>query len=121
MSPEQQQLNSETLLKHSGFLRALSRELVGPNEAEDLVQETWLRALKSPPRQMARRWLGVVARNVSREKHRASEARRTREQKTARFDAEPSASDVAGRLEVHRQIVEAIAQLDAESRRIVVF
>src|SRR5205814_10341316 len=41
----------EELLAHAGWVRALARELVrDASTADDLVQETWLAALRHPPR-----------------------------------------------------------------------
>jgi len=41
----------ETLLSHRPFVRALARRLVRDEaRAEDVVQETWLAALRRPPR-----------------------------------------------------------------------
>ena len=44
---------AELLAAHSVSLRALARHLVGdPHAAEDVVQDTWLRALERPPARM---------------------------------------------------------------------
>jgi ABC-type antimicrobial peptide transport system permease subunit len=38
------------LLRHGAWVRRLARSLTGRSDADDLVQETWLAALKHPPR-----------------------------------------------------------------------
>ena len=53
MSPEPDlsPIRPEDLLAHSQWARALARTLVrDAATAEDLVQETWVAALKRPPR-----------------------------------------------------------------------
>ena len=59
---------AEDLLKHAAFVRALARSLLlDPHAADDVVQETWLRALEAPPRHAGnlRGWLSrVVSRQV---------------------------------------------------------
>src|SRR5262245_54489833 len=56
--------------------------------AEDVVQETWLRALRRPPRDSAgfRGWLHVVARRCLRELRVAEGCRQVRERRVARPD-----------------------------------
>ena len=55
----------EDLLAHADWLRGLAARLVGA-EADDLVQDTWVAALRAPPRgsgDEARPWLARVLRN----------------------------------------------------------
>ena len=51
-------------------LLAFLRKAGAGNEAEDLVQETFLRALKQPPGRSARAWLYRVALNLLRDHRR---------------------------------------------------
>jgi RNA polymerase sigma-70 factor (ECF subfamily) len=58
----------DELLEHADFLRRLARVLVKDEAtAEDLVQDTWVEALRRPPHERGnlRRWLAVVLRRVS--------------------------------------------------------
>lgn len=62
------------LLRESEWLRALAHSLVGsPDEAEDLVQETWIQALRSQPQGSGLRpWLRRVLRNLVISRRRRS-------------------------------------------------
>ena len=41
----------ETLMRHEPFVRTVLRSLVGDeNKVQDLVQETWVRAMQNPPK-----------------------------------------------------------------------
>lgn len=58
-------ISIELLLQHDSWLRALATRLArDTDEAEELLQETWLAALRRPPIQRAtdvRGWLKQVA------------------------------------------------------------
>jgi len=60
-------LNPEELLEHASWVRALAVALVGENKADDLAQQTMLRAMERPPRHRGnlRAWLGTIARNFA--------------------------------------------------------
>lgn len=63
----------EDLLAHAEWLRRLAGRLVSPAELDDLVQETWKAAVRSPPKgdpQDARPWLARVLRNLARNRWR---------------------------------------------------
>src|SRR5262245_28040801 len=55
-------LEIEPLLGHVGWLRALARELVGEDDADDLSQDALLAAVRRPPDEPAslRAWLSSV-------------------------------------------------------------
>ena len=120
MTTEAMSRDPESLLSHAGFLRALARELVGPVEAEDVVQDTWLAALNRPPRQRVRAWMSVVTRNLVRDRHRTSTARRRRETEVTRTGERAAVPGTDERIEIHRALVDAIASLDGPSREVVV-
>ena len=68
----------EELLEHEGWVQGLARSLVhDPAAAEDLVQETWLAALRRPPMndRPLRPWLGRVVRNFASERRRRDSRR----------------------------------------------
>jgi len=115
----------EKLLRHRPFVRALARRLVRDDaRAEDLVQETYLTALKSPPKHdgALRAWLAAVVRNLARTQNRA-EWRRTKHERKQPEDggrveprALPSAEATLERATWHQRLVEATMQLDEPYR-----
>jgi RNA polymerase sigma-70 factor (ECF subfamily) len=123
MSDPAGRINPESLLAHRAFVRAVVRKLI-PDEhhVEDIVQETCLTALRSPPRAPGalRAWLARVGRNlaVSSLRRRASRARR--ERTAARPERLPSAREAAEKLEHHRMVVEAVLALDEPLRSTVI-
>ena len=60
--------------RHTGVLLAILRRLVGADDSEDAVQETWLRASRRvasfDERSSLRTWLVAIAINVARERWR---------------------------------------------------
>lgn len=89
----------EDLLEHKSWLERLARNLVLDDaQVEDLVQETWLAALKGRGRPVSdpRAWLGGVARNLMRTRSRTEATRRATEERAARNEATTSnAEDLA--------------------------
>ncbi len=108
----------EALLEHVGFLRNLARGLVVCEaDAEDVVQETLLTAIRKPPAPgNLRGWLSRVARNVALMRHRSRARAARRELLSARGDAPPSPVEIAARLELERRVVDAVADLDEPYR-----
>lgn len=87
-----------TLQDHAAFVRAVARRLVAdPSDVDDLVQETWLRALANgrAPRS-ARAWLAKVVRSVWTDRHRADQARLRREQQIAAERARTGTAEHTG-------------------------
>ena len=113
-------MDHEALLSHTGWLQGLARGLVAdPGEAEDLVQETWVRALKSPPQRgdNPRGWLRAVLRSVFFQTHRGERRRRERERAAARPEGlAPSADDLLERAVLHRRLVELLTELEEPFR-----
>ena len=113
----------EELLAHEGFLRALALRLVrDPATADDLVQETWVAALSTPPRRRAstRGWLTIVARNAARMRARAEARRARREASAARPVAAPSTEDLLERERARRSLLGAVFRLDEPYRSTIV-
>lgn len=73
------------LLSQRPWLDAFARRLATGPEAEDVVQDVWVRALRQPPRsgRSLRGWLATVARSVTIDRQRASARRQLREQAVA--------------------------------------
>jgi RNA polymerase sigma-70 factor (ECF subfamily) len=95
---------AELLLGHGAWIRSLARHMVSDeHHAEDLVQETWLVALRrgAEPLASSRAWLaGVLTRVVWR--HRRAEVRRAAHEQLAARSTPIEASDAS-------EIVEAAA------------
>jgi len=111
----------ELLLEHASWATALARRLVGESAAEDLVQETWLAALQSPPRndRPLRPWLGTVLGNFARKRSRGRGRRRAREERGARDEALPSAAELTEKAESQKLLVEALLELDESLREVL--
>jgi len=79
------------LATHAQALRALARDLVGAADAEDLVQETALRALRSPPAAPhgLGAWLATILRRLAGN-HRRGNRRRQRREGAAGDDSDPA-------------------------------
>ena len=113
-------MDHEALLAHTGWLRSLARGLVSdPAQADDLVQETWVRALKSPPRRddNPRGWLRAVLRNVFLQSRRGEDRRREREREAARPEgAQPAVDELLERAVLHGRLVELLTTLEEPFR-----
>lgn len=109
-----QHIVARELVANAEALRSLARDLVGPNDAADLVQETSLRALRSPPAQPRGlgAWLATILRNLAGNHRRSVQRRRMREQVAAdREPVQPPADEDAQRREVLRSVTEGLWRL----------
>ena len=118
-------LDAKRLGRHARALRRLAFALVrDDDQAEDLVQETWMATLRSPPDpdRPLRPWLFEVLRNLARAGHRADTRRRRREQAfTAEAEAEaPSPEPALSRAQLARQVAELVMALDEPLRSTVI-
>src|SRR5689334_11275871 len=98
----------DDLLAHAGWANELAAALVSdPATRDDLVQETWLAALKHPPRDEGspRAWLARVMTNLARNRRRDALRREVREQAGARQEAQPAADATLQALEAQRVLV----------------
>ena len=112
-------LPAEALLAHDAFLRRLARQLVGDDAgADDLVQDTWLAALRRPAGG-DRGWLATIARNLLRNRHRDDTLRRIREAESAQDDWVVPAADVVARESVRQDLVNTVLALDEPYRSTV--
>jgi RNA polymerase sigma factor (sigma-70 family) len=112
-------LNVATLLEHGQWMRKLASHLVHDTAtAEDLVQDTWVAALRSPPdpARPPRPWLAQVLRNLVRSGVRHDSRRRDREAAVQLGEQAPSAQDVLERTQLHRDIAALMAALDEPYR-----
>jgi RNA polymerase sigma-70 factor (ECF subfamily) len=109
----------EDLLRHGAWLRTLALQLARDEaEADDVVQQTWLRALETPPDRAPRGtgWWVRVVRNVVFERARRRGALRRREQRAARPERLESTVDVVIRTEMHRHLVDALLAIEEPFR-----
>ncbi|MGE3173735.1 MAG: sigma-70 family RNA polymerase sigma factor [Planctomycetota bacterium] len=97
------------LAQNAGALRALALDLVGRDHADDLVQETALRALRTPPPQphALAAWLATILRRLASSHRRAAARRQRRERLAATPEAQPPASAAAARRDSLRAVTAA--------------
>ena len=120
MAPAQLPGDLARLVAEEGFVRSLAKKLVS-EEADDLVQQTYLRALERRKRgvRSPRAWLSRILRNVARDGRRNAERRREREVAKGVRDSVPSSAELLEREERRRQLVEAVDALPEEFRTVV--
>ena len=121
-------VNPQLLLAHESFVRAVARSLLADeSRAEDVVQDTWLAALRSPPdggrgasdAGRLRSWLARVARNFARQERRGSIRRGRRERATAKRELIPSAAEIVEIEAARKRLVEAVLALEEPVRSAV--
>jgi RNA polymerase sigma factor (sigma-70 family) len=118
-------IRPEDLLAHAGWLRQLALGLVrGSADPEDLVQATYLAALRSPPEPdlPVRRWLAQVLRNVWKMRVRSTTRRAFRETEFAAVEyAEGATSPEAllARFQTQRLLADLVAELEEPYRSTV--
>ncbi|MEM7311215.1 MAG: sigma-70 family RNA polymerase sigma factor [Planctomycetota bacterium] len=117
-------MNTETppkldqLLAQRAFLTQLALRLAtDESQAEDIAQETWLRALTSPPRhgRNVRAWLAAIARNVARREA----GRRARLPRGAEDEAELGPASAGEKRRVLRSVGVALLALDEPYRHVL--
>ena len=112
----------EALLAHSEWLNRLARNLVpDPNEADEVVQEAWMRAMESPPEDTSnvRGWLARVARRVV-SRRRRSAIRRGDHEAGATPPLAPRAPDrVAADVALQRELTDAVLELPEAYRDVM--
>ncbi|HEX6883483.1 MAG TPA: sigma-70 family RNA polymerase sigma factor [Planctomycetota bacterium] len=107
----------ESLLQHAPRLRALARSLVRDEHAvEDLVQETWVRAVERGPAGSPWGWLARVLRNEAVQQRRSGSARAARERAAALPEA---TGDEHRRFGLQKELMEAIEELQEPYRRAI--
>ncbi len=115
-------LGPDELARHAAFLTRLARALAGRDEADDLVQDAYVAALRHPPDadRPARPWFAQVLRNLVRMRHRGESRRRERETAWQDDDrAVPTPDQLLDRALAHRALAEQVVLLDEPYRRTV--
>ncbi|MEP6865515.1 MAG: sigma-70 family RNA polymerase sigma factor, partial [Deltaproteobacteria bacterium] len=108
------------LLAEADWLTRLAQSLVGRDDADDIVQETYVAALRKPPDpdRPARPWLRRVMVNVVRMRHRGRVRRDAREQ--AVISAEiPTPEQALERARVERTLANLVLALEEPMRSTV--
>jgi len=109
----------EELLRHRDFVRRLARRLVRDEaRAEDVVQDTYVAALRNPPRHAGalRAWLASVVRKIAFTHRRSEQRRRDREEQAPPGRPLPAPEEVAERAQWHQRVVNAVMELDEPYR-----
>ncbi len=109
---------AQELLSHQAFLRRLAIDLVG-EDADDLVQDVWKRALERPPHHgyQLRGWLTRVARNLVADRWRGETRRTDREKRRA--CEQPAADELDARFELRKELVRALDSLNQPCRETI--
>src|SRR6185503_1956630 len=122
MNAGARRLELDELLTHAGWVRRVATRLVrDAGEADDLVQEVWLRALENRPAALEnpRGWLGAVARTLAVTRGRAAGRRRRREAEAARPEALPPADRVVVEAEREREVAALVLALEEPYRSVI--
>ncbi|MCP3914239.1 MAG: sigma-70 family RNA polymerase sigma factor [bacterium] len=125
MTPPPNPNDLQALLAERDWLRRLARRLLGDGpDADDLAQETLVRALERGPRGEVtpgdvRAWMGTVARRLAGERWRLAAHRREREAASSRDEATPSTAEVLERAALQRTLADEVMALPEPLRMAV--
>lgn len=110
----------ESLLGHRAWLRTLATHLVAEGEVDDVLQQTWMAALRSgppPDDRPSRPWLATVLRNVVRMNHRSATRRKRREEVVSEDCSAPASPEqVVARVRLERRLAGLVTRLDEPFR-----
>src|SRR5687767_3080998 len=112
----------EALVAHAAWMRRLALALTGREaDADDLVQEAYVAALRSPPDPEVppRPWLAAVVKNAWRMRLRGERRRRTREETAhpTAADAPASPDALLDRAMAQRLLADCVVSLEEPFRR----
>ena len=121
MTPQENTVSIEELLDHADWVRRLAARLVSEADLDDVVQDTWLRALNSPPRSKGnlRGWLRTVVVNVVRGRARSRQRRAFREEHAARPEALPPTDEVVAEARLQRDLADRVLALEEPYRSVL--
>jgi len=106
--------SGEILTRHSSFLRALARGLLGDEQlAEDAAQEAALAGLRRPPPAQVNplAWFTTLTRRAALRIRRSAERREQRELAVARPEEQPGTVDALAQAEMLLRVAEAVVAL----------
>ena len=114
----------ERLLAEADWLPRMARGLVSGDAdvADDVAQQTWVAALRSPPddARSPRGWLATVARRVVSRMARTDGRREGRERSVAPRESAVDPARLTERVEMQRRVADAVLSLDEPYRSTVV-
>lgn len=114
----------EQLLLEARWVRSLALHLARDSDgADELIQDTWMRALDQPPRKggAPQAWLAQVMRNLIRGKARSESRRKRREDLVAAQSLEPQSTSASlERAQLQDRLVREVQRLDPETRALIV-
>jgi RNA polymerase sigma factor (sigma-70 family) len=124
MASERPDLFDErTVLNQTAALRLMVGALLRDEAAtDDVVQETWLTAMRTPPRPgfEPASWLRGIARNLIRTTRRTDARRARRETGAAHSDLVPSTSESVMKLERLRELLDVVSALREPIRQAII-
>ena len=112
------QVSDELIASETAALRRLARALLrDAAAADDLVQDTWLAAIRRPPAtdRPIRPWLARVLRNTAASTLRSADRAKRREAAAAG----PATTEPFTALDTARQLLEEIAELPDDDRQLL--
>ncbi|MEM9383095.1 MAG: RNA polymerase sigma factor, partial [Planctomycetota bacterium] len=112
----------DALLAHSDWIDRLARTLVtDPNEADEVVQEAWLRALAAPPEsdENLKGWLARVVRRVLSRRRRAALRRSDHEGRQPERRGPKTPDEVAVEVALQRELSDAVLGLPEAYRDVM--
>jgi RNA polymerase sigma-70 factor (ECF subfamily) len=113
----------EELLDQRLWVESLARRLVRDrNDADDVVQEAWLKALTRRPARFTsvRGWLAAVVRSCAMDAHRSGARREAREKAAGpRAEGPLPPSELVARAEAQRRVLTEVLALDEAHRTVV--
>jgi RNA polymerase sigma-70 factor (ECF subfamily) len=112
----------DNLLAHAEWMRGLARRLLGnQDEADDVVQEAWLSALRAPidRGRTLRPFIATVILNLVRSRARSRVRSRARERLFPAPEAAPGADDLLDQRQTERQLAQLVLALDEPFRRTI--
>lgn len=112
-------LDPNLLTEQTRHLRKLALGLVGADDADDVVQDTLVRAIERPPRARSKltHWMSIVLRNHARKRAVRDRRRREREARVAR--PEQDSGDDSSRFRTCARVVAAVDALPSKYREVI--
>lgn len=112
---------AEELLKHRKMMLGLARSLVGRDEAEDVVQDAYARALTHPPEsdENLRGWMLRITRNLSLNSRRSRSRETGQERLTGLEEIGGSCEALDARFELILRVAEAVRSLEEPYRSVI--
>lgn len=127
MPKSQPSLRLEELLAQADWVTGLVRKLVRDADvADDIVQETWVRALENTPRAThgtpsIRLWLATVARRLVMRRAQSEQSRKRREEVDAAAAEGPvDPAELYERVALQRDVATHVLALDESHRTVII-